>query len=330
MQIKVKLEQSDAIKLGREEYGNLEVGVDLSTLPQAERDWLAQSQEGVGRLDLNLCYEVPPPGYRRRQLFPPTAEGVQDLLKMAVQMAAEYRLYQDREIAKSKAEEAEQIRQGEQNLEAVIQHLLTLDDNGFIQEIAQPYLTPPGGITTVRRERVIKDLRLVPQLQRYNERLERVRVEDEERKRQKLAEEERCTAAKERQLVDWVMQHGTDSQRKRFAANLLDMDEIVNAIRDEAFAPLNEFPQYEKLTVSDIEHEGYCEADSGYFEAEDSYADEETFAKLERMKSLLPQATITPRKHTGTCKNCEREITRNSLLVKLVVGEIHFSRDYGI
>ncbi|MFZ3047158.1 MAG: hypothetical protein WA151_14700 [Desulfatirhabdiaceae bacterium] len=156
------------------------------------------------------------------------------------------------------------------------------------------------------------------------------RLEKEKESRKKLA----IAASAERrknQLSAWVVEHGTDNQKKRFKEGFLPEDEIVYAIRDQAFAPLADEPRYEKLTKGDV-----CDSDEDWhhdvgfnvYDADKLSAEE--FDKLESLRGIMPEATITPRMHIGECDECETRVRRVSFKVTMVVGELTLTREYGM
>lgn len=253
------------------------------------------------------------------------------LLRFGVEKETAYKAYQAAEAAKRKAkEEAEATKQRELR-ERLIAHLLTLPDGEFMRAVAPSYIDVPGTRESVRSEYVLKDTQLAPQMDRRNRVLAENKRRDEAAEAQKRVEQERKAAAKRQQIAAWVAEKGTESQRKRQNAELLDEQEVIDAMRDEAFASLANFSLYEKLHRVDVEHTDDCQwSENVEFSAENAFATEATFAQLEQMQALLPGATITTRRHTAQCESCKAETVRDSLLVKITVGEFEFTRDYGV
>lgn len=136
------------------------------------------------------------------------------------------------------------------------------------------------------------------------------------------------------QIERWIAEKGTDNQRKRHDLKLLPESEVLDAMRDEAFAVLNDFPRYDKITRAEVkahcqqEEYGYdLDVDFEVDDAESATADE--FDQMERFQQLVPNAVIILRRHTGTCghDNCD-PVKRASLHVSITVGEIEFTREY--
>jgi hypothetical protein len=145
------------------------------------------------------------------------------------------------------------------------------------------------------------------------------------------AEAERAAAKQRRQnqIAAWVADKGTPNQKARLEAGLLPEDEILDAMRDEAFAPLAEIERYIKIKASD-----FCECEYDSDKKFDVWnADTATAAEFERLseiKKLMPAATVTLRTHYGRCSLCDTQVTRSGIRVHIKIGEIEFSREYAV
>jgi len=203
---------------------------------------------------------------------------------------------------------------------------LKIDTFGFLvnQRIVFPY-----------RSTLPKEF-LVPLLEK--EKIEQNKIKDALKKRQaeetakaeaeKKAAEEKAQR-KTAQIVKWVKNHGTRSQKDRLKENLLPETEIIDAIRSETYAPLDEWPRYKKLTASDVcdcEYE-YCDVD--FDVADKELATKEEFSQFQEIKKLMPKAIVELREHTGESKNCKNTIHRTGFMVRMTVGEFEFSREKG-
>jgi hypothetical protein len=133
------------------------------------------------------------------------------------------------------------------------------------------------------------------------------------------------------QIERWIAEKGTDNQRKRHDLQLLPENEVLDAMRDEAFAVLNDFPRYDKITKREVE--AVCQhnyADDVDFEVTDAkFATADEFNLMEQFQQLIPNAIIVLRRHRGTCghEGCDI-IERASLHVSITVREIEFTREY--
>jgi hypothetical protein len=65
-----------------------------------------------------------------------------------------------------------------------------------------------------------------------------------ERRERERIEHLKIHEARKQAIAAWVAQYGTDDQRARHAAGLLPIDEVVNAMADEAFRSLADRPRY--------------------------------------------------------------------------------------
>lgn len=133
------------------------------------------------------------------------------------------------------------------------------------------------------------------------------------------------------QISNWVTEFGAESQKKRHSVNLLPEKEVIDGIREQAFAPLDDFPRYQKIKGDD-----FCECDyladrSLSFDVVDcSEATEEEFDLIEKIQAAVPSATVALRLHTGECSGCDQKMERKGLLVRMTVGQFDLSREYAV
>lgn len=157
--------------------------------------------------------------------------------------------------------------------------------------------------------------------EKLSEEKERLEEAEAEAKKQRIVE----------QIAAWVAAHGTKDQKDRLADNLLPKEEIINAIRTQAYVNLDEFPRYKKLKASDFCTCDYEYGDNIYYETEEADSlNASDYATLQAIKSAAPKdAQIEPRIHIGKCEDCESTATRIGFMVRITVGEFNFSREYG-
>jgi hypothetical protein len=159
-------------------------------------------------------------------------------------------------------------------------------------------------------------------------------------KTQRRTEQEHHEQAKRATLTAWVQAHGTDDQRRRFAAGLLPIDELREAITDHFFAPLAAFPVYvldglERLHARFREDPRYAGVSVAPEElgVSNQPAGQATPAQWQRMAELraaLPGANVYLRKHTIAWKADPAAPTAHthSLLVTLKFGALTLRRAY--
>ena len=158
--------------------------------------------------------------------------------------------------------------------------------------------------------------------------LEKERAERMARYAAERKQKEEDDLKKKEQITAWVAKKGTESQKARLAKDLLPKKEIVDAIRDEAYRPLDKYKRYEKITTSDV-----CDCEYDYcdvvFDVKDKHeATEDEFDLMQEFKKLIPDATVTIREHEGEAEVCENSVTRIGIMVKVPVGAFNFSREY--
>ncbi|MPZ21705.1 MAG: hypothetical protein GEV06_28015 [Luteitalea sp.] len=159
-------------------------------------------------------------------------------------------------------------------------------------------------------------------------------------KAQRRTDQERHEEAKRATLSAWVHAHGTDEQRRRFAAGLLPDEDIRDAISDHFFAPLSSFPLYALDGLHRLQ--GRLREDPRYAQVaiapeelsvSSSQAAHATPAQWQRMAELraaLPGANVYLRKHTIAWKADPAAPTAYtfSLLVTLKFGALTLRRAY--
>ena len=143
--------------------------------------------------------------------------------------------------------------------------------------------------------------------------------------------------AKRAQVDEWIAAKGTASQRERYARGLLDIAEIVDAMRDEAFRPLSGMPRYTKITKDDLEDSYGFDGGALSCRVDDAEtATEEEFQVLCGVEVALPGAKVTLQVHrcvfydTTPDDDDEHAVERHSLKVEVEVGAYTFSRLYAV
>jgi hypothetical protein len=172
-------------------------------------------------------------------------------------------------------------------------------------------------LTRAEREKIFRNGSVCDRLTEWTEADDRRHRETVEAARQRKTE----------QIALWVKNHGAPSQQERLAVGLLPEDEVVNAMRDTAFAPVG-LPLYTLLTTRDLE----CDCDRAEYDSEDAAsATKAEYEALKLVKSRLPAtAEVTLRTHTAACESCETKTTRTGIMAVIKVGEFEFRREFGV
>lgn len=135
------------------------------------------------------------------------------------------------------------------------------------------------------------------------------------------------------QLAQWLATKGSDSMRKRAARGLLPEEDLIAAIRNEAYAPLDGFKRFERLTDDEVK----AAVDAADFDQTVVYetreaesANDEDIELMERIEALVPGAVCTLMVHEGKLDDDDQDVSlaRYSVKVELKVGELVFTREY--
>ena len=131
----------------------------------------------------------------------------------------------------------------------------------------------------------------------------RARREDHLKRR---AADQALHEEKTRVVAEWVAAHGSEDQRGRHAAGLLPIAEVVDALTDDAFAPVADLPRYpldgaerlqahlRALTGTNLVVAPSELAIAGLSATDASAAE---WAVMQQLKSRLPDADVTLREH---------------------------------
>ena len=139
----------------------------------------------------------------------------------------------------------------------------------------------------------------------------------------------------------FLARHGTSGQLERFAVGMLPQAEYSDAMRALAFAPLDDYAQYERITNSeafdalDEDTAGNLDDDTGAVfrshPAKEASAAE--WATLKAIKAIMPSADVTLRLHQASFDRDDIPwgiVERKSILVTAQYGPFEFSRDYAV
>jgi len=204
------------------------------------------------------------------------------------------------------------------------------------------------------RRPVLEDPRVAELLPRIQAECARLNAEQEASMSEAKARNDAEAAAKEaeqkaadnrraQQLAEWVVTHGTENQRQRFARGMLPESEILDGIAHQAFRSLADFPPFRPVRADEVIRE--AEGQLGDF-AESAGVDfrvhqvakcsAELFNILRAIEEAIqaehPDATCTLRRHIGWIRGYDDEddpeVVQFGVLVGLKVGELALSREY--
>lgn len=146
------------------------------------------------------------------------------------------------------------------------------------------------------------------------------------------AREKKEAASRAEALSRWVATLGTPNQKARMERGLLPEREALALLREHVFAPLSEFPRFERLQAADLANE-VCEDDVEYQAwtlRELSPRQWDMVSAIEQAASGIPGVTCTPRGHMVSATSLSLTLSRASLLVAATVDGISLSREYAL
>jgi hypothetical protein len=336
MKAKIMIDKSAALIAGLDNQGEYVIDFDPSDLTLEQRQELAKSGEKDG---VYLPYMIG--GTYYTHLYTNITTPDIDALRAII----------DRRIAERKDQEAKQKEKDLQDIEKYITSKTDeelIDTANYYAEIefwAREYGVPAAQrlndqTTLARMARIENELIPAKQAEIDAERAakkaeaERRRAEEERKEAIKAREKEESAKRLAAQLDAWVAEHGTADMKERHAEGLLARSEIKDAMRDQTFAPLADFPRYRKMKKSEI-----CDAEGYEYEEHDVSFEVETaeslsaeeYAALKAIREAAPDgAVVEPRIHTATCDECDYTENRTGFMVRITIGELEFSREYGM
>lgn len=341
VKIEINVDKTMAIKAGKSTYGHQIVvlsDADLAQFNAEERELLAACPFKSDMKILELRTQDSRVGYMVSP--PPVAEATPDAVR-----------YQLIGLEKNILDEVESIqRQHDENLAAWVEEVKAarLDRCYNIHTTWLKYdLVVPGYLPKVNKSELLVHPALAEKwaeaAKAAQSTIDRLAKEQEEKKeRDAAAEAEKARKESDRiaQLTTWVKEHGTESQLKRQERGLLPESEILAAIRAQVFAPLADWPTYEKLTnreiwaAYDVDEEDEPEVTYDVWLAEDLTAEE--FERLEEAERLIPGCKAEVFVHRGRLDRTsededeECQIIRKSLKVTVTLGEITIGRRFAL
>lgn len=308
------------------EYGEVEVPVNAAELSERQRNVLV----GLDRISNLAFFQAKnTPGFYLPRVPADIATTLPQYLDAVADLAEKAK-----RDAERKAEEVKalSIKAAREAIEAPIEAWIR---NGTVSMPGQFY-----GYTVPDELKEAIDAKHAEAKAILDDRVARLKAERSAKEKADQEAEAASAAAKAEQIELWINSKGTESQKARYKRGILDTTEIVDAMRDEAFAPLGDKPRYVKITRSELfesygfydEHEDTL---SCSVEEAENVSDDE-FKVLQEFERLIPDATVTVMGHfcalSGTSQDEDdlHAIGRRSIKVETVVGEFNFSREYAL
>ena len=173
----------------------------------------------------------------------------------------------------------------------------------------------------------------------------RFRADERVRREQNLGEHARRLALHEKKkgfIAEWIATNGSQDQRERQAVGLLPVTEALEAIANEAFAPLRDWPRYERNGVAVLQatlrqHLQYkdaiiAERDLAVIDANATSATADQWNAVQRARALLPEASVMVRAHRLMWKSEPKApaVTLYGLLIIVSSGPLTLRREFSI
>lgn len=155
-----------------------------------------------------------------------------------------------------------------------------------------------------------------------------------------VAEGLRVHEERKQAIAAWVAARGSSEQQARHAAGLLPMDEAIEAMTDEAFAPLAEYPRYVRdrglcLQTFLRQSPRYTDAvvtptDFKSIGRRASKATSVQWARLQEMQAAVPAATVVlhMRELVWLVDPQAPRLIQHTLVVTQTAGAVQLRREY--
>ena len=340
MKVKVEMRVSEklAILQDKEQAGLVIIEIDSKDLTEEEKQELLL----MPSRDSDECYRVYDTSYTTGRWGHDIAEANLEELKVLLHEHKAYRAKQFEEFLAKDAENDQKIMHWIDNPNEYLYGL-----HG--KTIRHPHITNIFDPSTNRWKDQSAYLDEIPEFKEawadaesldfwvsIDEMIQDMRIKKARQERHKAEEAAKLEAQRKKKeaIAEWVAAKGTPSQKERLAENLLPDEEIITAMRDEIFRPLDAFPRYQKIKASDVctcdygDYGEYCDCD--FWAADKKEATEEEFRKMKQIRTLMPNAVVTLREHGGNSERCDNEFYRSGILVSVNTGAFQFSREYGV
>lgn len=298
--------------------------------------------QGKARLKLRPRYDVKPDGRVALIDSPPTYDRPPSLDELFLAAAKNHELeraYMGQGGERARRREA--LRDVRTQLAEMF--LANPEQRALMHPPPQPtrcYLDSPQGRILFDAKRDEGPARDVPAQahKRFqaDERVRRERNLHDRTKRLALHEE------KTKYIADWIAANGTPDQQQRHAAGLLALPEAIDAIADEAFAALNEWPLYVRngpalmqahvRRYPEYELAVITERDLAVEDADALQASAAQWARTQEARAIFPDATVTLRTHRLTWRRHPEApvLTLYGLLVVRTIGPFVVRREFAV
>lgn len=317
----ISITAAEAARAGVDQCGDTTVVVEPSKLSEGARLVYAylSSKPVESRVGLRHGRAVLP------LPIPATPETVADWLEANAQDIADFDARQKVELAAKVERNRMAVRRWvDQTDEELVRSVLSR--GALTYEVFMPsHLTVPEDMKEIVAARTAQGQLLV----------DRMKAEAAQNIAKVASAAAAAAARRTEQLALWLATKGSESMRRRAARNLLPEEDLVAAIRNDAFAPLDAFKRFERMTDADVRKALDCpnsDMSVTYDTRVAESAHDEDIDMLERIEALVPGATCTLMAHEGKLEDDDSDasLMRYSVRVEIQVGEFEFSREYSV
>ncbi len=313
-------------------------------VPAARLHLVHVDADGVARLKLRPRYELGADHRVTRIDVSPTYDAppdIEELFRLAAGNHQLERAYEvQRRAARVTRQESEQQRRAEAAREFLSDPTRRAADHPA-PSMTRCYLDTPQG-------RILFDARTdeSPARDVPAEAHRRFRADlrnRKERNRQERAEQLAVHEQKKRAVGEWISHHGTPDQCARVAAGLLSLDEAIEAMTDQVFAPLSAHHRYvrdgaKRLEAAvrrraGLENVRVDPREVRVVSRDAPHATAAQWAALQHVREAIPNATATLREHRviwDRDRRADYAVIVIGLLVTQRVGLLTLRREYVI
>ena len=331
--VEIEIDRASAILAGKSKYGLTTVEIDTGLLTADQRDELAylsrfigdairlKSAAGIEKALYDYLGDGPKINSHYVGYTTPIVDPTVEAIQTALDQHRARRL--DAEAALAAAQAAYEVKLREKATASAVAFVETPLKDRVVWSGRWPkvYESRAPEIGTV----------LDPSLQEAFDaavaeaNAEATRLNDAHKAREQIEASAKAKAEKAKHLAlsTFLADHGTPTQQKRRAANLMTDDEILRLVRDHVFAPLGHLQRYERMKASNFD-EHYVEFSSN----DAATCSDEQFEAMEAIGALLPESTVTLREHVAEVRSLDETHVKRGFLVTITWHGWVLSREY--
>lgn len=326
MEAQIKITKTAAIKAGKDMAGVHRVDFDPADLTQGQRDELAKLVRG-DEVVVEIG-QVPIPDQV-------TAETLKSILDVRIAEVEKRR----REATKRAIEEAAlKIKAWDEWLGS--EEKLVYRGGEWRADCPSTHITSELSHNLPKDHVFWNKLRWVEAVrEEFEAKAEELNAEQRKERdaaaEQRQAERRAAEQRRDLEIKSWVQLLGDENMKGRLQEGLLGEDEVLDLVRDHVYRPLDDFPRYKKLRASDFECDCPCEFECKTVDPLLSAEEYTALLSLRQAAEHLKTAhgaeiSVEPRRHVCTCTCCEDDVRRLGVMVRARIGELEFSREYGL